>query len=246
MWRSKLLILLAFCSLSYGDFSRQCFSEDGKPIISSEDCCKILCKHVKLFKTFEKLNKKRNIIDFHLPSGLPFIFENFDYKNLLIRICIENMSKKASLDPLFKLWDFAVSMELNKRDAVFLREFSIVIFTLYENILVMINAAKVDKIKSEVAIDEIISLYNTVSEMPIREIVIALEKCYRLFCEILNDYQFYSTLSWSQWLRNYWWVVPTITVAVITVLVGKTIMVAGTANFPYSQHMSPFLFLKQK
>jgi len=221
--RVLVLFFLFFINNVWG----QCLSEDGQRIISPKNCYKILCKHVTLLKIFGRLNKNKTIVDFGKSEGFPFFLDNFEYTHPIMRICVENMVKKASLEPMFKTWDFSYSMDLNMSDISFLREFSILIFTLYENLLVMIDIEKTGIIKARGSLEAIIQLYNTVAKMPLREIIIALEKCYVIFSGILGDYGIYSKMSWVDWFKTYWWVAPTIVAATIGALLTRTTLRPG-------------------
>ena len=228
----RLISLFLFLSLFFtNSIGSQCFSEDGRQMISPKNCYKILCKHVNLLKIFCKLNTKKEIVDFRKSEEFPFFLGNFDYENPIMRICIESMIKKSSLQPLFKTWDFADSMDLSKSDANFLREFSILMFTLYENLLVIIDAEKTGRIKARGTLEDIIQLYNTVTKMPLHEIIISLEKCYVLFSGILADYGVYSKIGWEQWFKTYWWVAPTVAIAIIGTLLTKNSFRPGFGRF---------------
>jgi len=187
--------------------------EDGSEqntVFSSEDYCEKLQKHVSILKKFSKLNKEKEIIDFNSY----FLLKNIEYKNEIVKLCIQKMTEEKNLDPLLKTWKYAHALCISKEDIGFIREFSILIFSTYENLLVVLCASKADSdIKG--TLEDIIQVYNTVSDLPIKEIILTLEKCYILFSKILKDYGAFSAIGWKRWLRTYWWLPPTLVVAVI-------------------------------
>jgi len=216
VWVSVLL----FSSVLQGE----CFDKDGKVIASTKSCCKILDKHVRVLYAFNEANKERSIVDFGDPEGgFPFLLSNFDYHNDVLRMCINGMVKQVSLDPLFKTWDFGQCTDISKQDSEFLREFSILVFSLYENLLVILTANKADiDSHSRGTLNEIIELYNVVSRIPLRELLVTLEKCYVLFSNVMRDYGLLdSEITWGDWLERYWWVVPTVTIAVVASLLQR-------------------------
>jgi len=189
-----------------------------------QEYCEKLDKHVKFLEKFHKLNKKHSFVDFDSYGGFSFVIKKIEYNNEIVKICIEKMLELSSLEPLLKTWEYAYSLCISNKDMGFVREFSILIFSVYEHCLVLISSKRLDKgldteIKS--TLEDIIQVYNAVSDLPIREIIIMLEKCYRLFSRILRDHGVYSTMSWKQWFIKYWWFVPTVTLAVVAALLRR-------------------------
>jgi len=184
---------------------------------ASDNYCEVLQKHITLLRKFNTLNKKKKIIDL-----MPFLVRNIEYKDKIIQQCIKKMVETASIDPLFKTWEYAYELCISQEDMNFVREFSILIFSVYENLLIILTASRTDK-EMKGTLEDIIQVYNAVSELPIKEILITLEKCYILFSKILKDYGALSNMRVMEWLRKYWWLPPTIAVAIIGALLGKKI-----------------------
>jgi len=220
-YKNLFLISFVFFHTSLSGVSQKYFTKDGEIIISTDSCFKILNKHVDFLRQFEALNKKKGIVDFGSSEGFPFVLSNVRHEHSIVKICIENMIKDASLKPFFKTWDFAVAMKLCKLDQAFIREFSILLFSLYENLLVMLSVhSSPERFKN--SLDEIVQLYSIVANMPLKELLVTLEKCYVLFSGVLRDYGFYDSITWSQWFKSYWWVPPTVAIAIIGALLKKS------------------------
>ena len=174
----------------------------AKEDFQARDYCQKLNKHVAILKKFNEINKKNKIVDFTSHNNDIFNIKNIEYKNELVKICILKMVEQNSLEPFFTTWDYAYNLCISNKDIVFVREFSIVIFSLYENLLtVILNKKNInfpEQSYSEIAesdsqaikslLDDIISVYNVISELPIKEIIVTLEKCYMLFSKIIDDY----------------------------------------------------------
>ncbi|MFC1842970.1 hypothetical protein ACFLYU_04895 [Candidatus Dependentiae bacterium] len=190
----------------------------------SQDYCKKLHKHVGILGEFNELNKKNNIIDLHSYDGFLDSLKKIEYKNEIIKICVAKMLKCASIEPLLRTWDYAHDMCISNEDMVFVREFSILIFSLYENLLVIMTSQKTnEKTCKEIkgTLEDIIQVYNAVSDLPLKEIIMTLEKCYVIFSKILNDYGVHSRMSWGKWFSKYWWLAPTVAIAIIGALLRK-------------------------
>lgn len=211
-----------------------------EPAILSEnfqakDYCQKLNKHIAILKKFNEINKKHQIIDFVSHNNDIFNIKNIEYKNELVKICISKMVEQNSLEPFFKTWDYAYGLCISNKDIIFVREFSIVIFSLYENLLTVILNKKIvnlsEQFASEIIIsdnkaiksllDDILMMYNAVSELPIKDIIVTLEKCYILFSKIIDDYAASSGLTPRQLIKKYWWLPPTIFVAIIGAFIAK-------------------------
>jgi len=192
----------------------QVFSSEVQTTISHEKYCKILDKHVKVLKKFNDLNKKKKIIKFGSPEGFEIFLSKIVFESKIAKICVKNIVDKASLDPLFKTWDFVKDMDMSEENFLFFKEFSILIISLYENLLSILTKEKAFDV-SKSTLREIIGLYNVVYQMPIRELIMTLEKCFVLFTGVMQDYGIYSQLTWGQWFRRYWWVPPTVAMALL-------------------------------
>lgn len=190
------------------------------------DYCQKLNKHMLLLAKFNNLNKQKKLIDVEDIIKAVTLEENIGYKNDTIKKCLEDMCKEHSLDPFFKTWDYAYQMCIANKDLEFVREFSILIFSIYENILAFFTICTPCNFKdgsNKNLFDDIIQVYNVISELPIREIIVTLEKCYTLFSKILNDYGLTSGLTFGQWIKKYWWLPPTVVFAVVAAIFSKSI-----------------------
>jgi len=214
-----LLFSLSF-SMYFPSFCT-CRSEDCGNIESADNYCKKLNKHVEVLSKFSEINKKNKIVDFSDDRWLSFLLGNIEYRNEIVKICIENIEKKGSIVPLIKTWDFAYEMCLSHKDMSFVREFAMLIFSLYENLLVVMAQQKVNK-EVKGALEDIIQVYNAVSDLPLKELILTLEKCYVLFSKLLRDYGAFSAVGWMYWLKKYWWLPPTIAVSIIGALLKRS------------------------
>jgi len=198
------------------------------------DYCEKLHKHVSILKKFHELNKEKNIVDSSAYETMPFLVRNIEYKNEVIKRCIKKMIETASIKPLLKTWKYAYHLYISHEDMNFVREFSILIFSVYENLLIIMTANRCDG-DMKTNLEDIIQVYNAVSDLPIKEIILTLEKCYILFSKILKDHGAFSGVGAAQWLKKYWWLPPTIIVAVIGALLRKKI-----SNSGFSQRLNMF------
>lgn len=222
-------------------------STDTDEDATAKDYCQKLNKHVGLLKEFNELNKTHKIVDFREISSAISCVKNIEYKNDAIKICITKMVEQKSLEPFFESWVYAYGMCISNKDIDFVREFSIVVFSLYENILTILLAKKIGSLKEQGVssdqsirslLDDIIKVYNAISELPIKEIIMTLEKCYVLFSKILNDYGAGSGIGIKQWISKYWWLPPTIIIAIIGAILSKKVSKAVGSKF------EPFLVKK--
>jgi len=198
------------------------YSSIDKSYLCLNDYSKYLEKHVKALKDFNEKNKQYRLIKPDDIGAFLIVLDQFRYKHDVLKICIDTMRQNSSLEPLFATWDFARQMNLNQKDILFLKEYSILMFYLYENLIIILSS---DKFFSDImkdALSEIIDLYNIVSDLPIKELLLTLEKCFVVFKKILENHGIYSDLSWKQWFKRYWWMAPTILLAVAAVLMRKS------------------------
>jgi len=213
-----LLVVLSFSTYSLS--SGACRLQDFYDSKLSENYCRKLNKHVQALSKFNEINKKNKIVDFGNSEWLSLLFGNIEYENEIVKICIDNIAKRGSIEPLIKTWDFAYEMCLSHKDASFVREFAILIFSFYGNLLVAMTQQKNNQ-EIKGTLDDIIQVYNAVSELPLKDLILTLEKCYLLFSKLLKDYGLYSSGGWLQWLKRYWWLPPTIAIAVIGALLKR-------------------------
>lgn len=173
---------------------------------------KRLHKHFYLLNQFNKKNKKEHLIDWETQAAVPF-FLDLDvncssYKHPLVVLCLKKMNMLRSLDPLFETWDIFLKEYKQVEGSLFLHEISILTFCLYKNILCTLDAQRGQRVNAV----EIINLYNKINGLPIDEVLTALDHCYVRLIFVLKEYEFFSTMSWGEWLAKYWWLPPMVAI----------------------------------
>jgi hypothetical protein len=159
---------------------------------------------------FSALSAKRGTaINLHTVS-IPAIF-----KHELIIQCIEQMKQSGTLQPFFKLWKRLATYDFIE-DRVLLQEFVRLMIILYEQLIVSTRES-VDndaRIASQATVGDMMQMYEKISTLPIADLLTLLDEMSDRYEYIVQEYEFSNkTLSWSDWLKKYWWAPPVIIVS---------------------------------
>jgi hypothetical protein len=159
-------------------------------------------KYLTLLKEFNKENKKLQLIE--IKKDACYFCNEQVYRHELVILCTKKISAASSLDPVFETWDLFWSTYPTLERSLFLYEFSLLIFSLYNYFFAHLGKESL----IEEQLQKIIELQNRVRELPIQELHDSLEKCYDQLLDILNDYGPVHGQSWQSWVITNWWVPP--------------------------------------
>jgi len=133
-----------------------------------------------------------------------------EYQHELNRLCIKKMMQVNRIDPVFETWRLFVTMYRDIDISLFIHEFSVIIFCVYKNLV--FSLLKPDH---KVTSNDIFELSVKIMSLPIDQVLDALDLCYRQFILIMQDYGMTAPISWKEWVRQYWWVLPVSVVSLI-------------------------------
>jgi hypothetical protein len=188
-----------------------------------------LQRHFDLLNQFNKKNKKDHLVDWETKALVP-LFSDCDidcasYKHDCVVLCLKQMKASRTIDPFFETWNIFLKNYRHVETELFVKEMSVLLFFLYKNILFSLDKKKLyianelspfqDTLNDRVTMPEIVALYNKISLLPINEVLFALDHCYIRLVLILKEYEFYSSMSWLQWIEKYWWLPPVIVAGII-------------------------------
>lgn len=128
---------------------------------------------------------------------------NYEFRHGEIKKIIENMQQENTLMPLIKLAHEFNSLKLIN-DSDFQKQFMVLIFTTYRN-LVINNAAKYNYTIKKNTLATILTLYDNIERIPLEQILDAIDVLAEELPIILEKYEFNSKISWKKWLEKYWW-----------------------------------------
>ncbi len=165
----------------------------------------------RLTKAVFTISKKSSVLsidDVCMPNN---------YKHPLIINCVINMQKAKNAKPFFKLWK-RLSTYDSIKDKVVLQEFIQLTICLYSN---FINNEFVSNQKRERPnISDVVQLYEKIANLPIVELLNLLDDVTDQYESLSTNYEFSNPkMTWSHWLRTYWWVPPITAVSAIVLYV---------------------------
>jgi hypothetical protein len=145
-------------------------------------------------QTAYNLNKKSLIID------------SIEFSHAKIISCIKTMHITASLKPLLLLLN-EIRHYRYMQDAHFIHEMILLLFITYKHIFW--QTTKVGVFASNKSVfTTIMTISETLDQLPIAEVLNAIDMLVEELPAFLNKYEFNSTMTWRKWLRKYWWVPP--------------------------------------
>lgn len=133
---------------------------------------------------------------------------HYTFKNKEIIRCIKNINKTNKLTSVITLGQEFAKYKLIQ-DNSFTKEFTLFIFCLYKNIINN-NATIYHASLTKSTIEMIAHLYENLEDLPLEEILDALDILSEELPKLLEKYEFTSKMNWQQWLAKYWWVPPVI------------------------------------
>lgn len=132
----------------------------------------------------------------------------FTQKNVVL--CIKEIRRTRSIQPLLKLWDdikhyrFIKSIDL-------IKEFSILTFVIYKNLMTHCLPEHMSSREKSVT-QSLIQVYEKLDSLPLEEILNAIDLVTEELPLLWEQYQLNSDMTWKEWLKKYWWVPPLVAV----------------------------------
>jgi hypothetical protein len=215
----KFLSIFIIIAFGFGSFNA--INGDFKALdIDVNYAIENINRHITTLESFHINNTKLKPIFRIEADGNVIITDSIVvFGHDLICICVKKILHEQSLDPLFAVWRLFVGEYKDIETEMFVLEMSILLFSIYRNILFSFNEANNagEPILDPATLQEINKLYAQVATLPIKQVLMALDKCYGQFMLIMRDYEINSQMGWIEWIQNYWWVPPVVvTSAIIT------------------------------
>ena len=123
-----------------------------------------------------------------------------------INTCINNMLFYNSLRPLLSLLN-EIKDYRYLHDQQLMYELLLLIFTVHKQILLHECEESELSLKA-ITFNDIIAISNKISQLPIAEILNAIDMLVTELPPFLEKYEFNSKISWKAWVKKYWWVPP--------------------------------------
>ncbi len=120
--------------------------------------------------------------------------------------CVAMMEQSKVFVPLIQLADtFATFSHLH--NDIFSREFLLLVFIAYRNLIVN-NALKKNMGLKKNVVETIGYVYEKIDTISHEQIIEAIIFLTRELPPFLEQHEFYSDMTWHDWLTKYWWVPP--------------------------------------
>jgi hypothetical protein len=127
--------------------------------------------------------------------------------NHKIITCIDKMLLLNRLTPLLVLLNEIIKYEHFENKA-FMHELFLLIFTVHKQILFHECDESNTYALKTVTISTIIEISEKINQLPIAEILNAIDMLVTELPPFLEKYEFNSKISWKEWFKKYWWVPP--------------------------------------
>ena len=122
------------------------------------------------------------------------------------KACINIMQQEKSLKPAIELSNTFENYSY-VQDTHFIHELFILIFIIHKQILLGKCIEKPQAFK-KVTLEKILEISEKINQLPIAEILNAIDMLVTELPPFLEKYEFNSKISWKEWLKKYWWVPP--------------------------------------
>lgn len=143
-------------------------------------------------------------------STLLYCDEHVECLHELTHLCVQKMNIYKNIDALFDTWDVFLNLFKEINPHAFLKEFAILLFSLYKNFFIEMSVcAEINR----VSLLDIVNLYDHIVALPLTELLDVLDECYEQFVDTMNQCNIQQTATWSEWIVANWWVPPVVTVA---------------------------------
>jgi hypothetical protein len=137
----------------------------------------------------------------------------------LIQQCILDMRLTGSLKPLLKLWKKVASYDCID-DKKLLQEYIRLIIIVYNHVKANFTSTLYNQDKAPPTDPvNMMQLYETVASMPIPELLDMLDEVVDKYEQLSTLYEINNkALTWSEWLKKYWWTPPIIVTSLIAIV----------------------------
>ena len=173
---------------------------------SVKDTTKRLRHHVNyLFFLSKKKSGILNELSFGrvnlLKSGdQPFekilVDKTLSFKHELVEKCAKEINRDGKLAPFFLTWKHFEKSKISHRH-LFLKDFSVLLLVVYTQVLIRVS----DKHGRAPSFPNMVNLYQSVSELPILQLLDLLDEFLTQFEVIMEEYNIINS-SWSQWKKT--------------------------------------------
>ena len=137
------------------------------------------------------------------------------------------MANTNSLTPLFGLFQEFGRFRLIQ-DEKFNKEFLLLVFGVYKNLLIHNAQHKKLSIKKS-TLAMIAYLYENLDKLPLEQILDTIDLLSEELPHLLEEYDIKSDMDWKEWLKEHWWVPPLVltTIGIKVFLIFKYAMPSG-------------------
>lgn len=123
-----------------------------------------------------------------------------------IQSCIQKMNTTQSLKPIISLLQ-ATLYNYFHYDEPLIHELLILVFTIHKQVLLEKYTAQPRTLKT-LNLTTILEISERINQLPIAEILNAIDMLVTELPPFLEKYEFNSQISWKDWGKKYWWVPP--------------------------------------
>jgi len=149
------------------------------------------------------------------------------------KTCLHRMLQTESLQPLLLLLQ-DIRHYHYLQDTLFVYELFLLIFTVHKQILFH-ECEDSSHTLTKTTLNTIIEISEKINQLPIAEVLNAIDMLVKELPPFLEKYEFNSAISWKAWFKKYWWVPP-----VFGAWFGLRILLSlQRPQFYYSSYLSP-------
>lgn len=209
----KLRSLYIVGSLAFG-ITTYCYDQfDVQDMLYRIDKC------IVLLDQFNKKNKKIHAHAEHKASPCP----DNSCEHELVKLCIKKMACNDDVfSPVIETWKLFKQSFKDVDQELFAREFATIVCAVYQQTLSALNIRATHEpldpqgsIRQQISITDVITLYNKIASLPIREIIDSLEELYKGLRILMVQYGINADTSWKEWLGKNWWVPPVVAASLL-------------------------------
>lgn len=198
-----------------------------------EDALYRIEKHIKLIDDFNKNNKTlhKNVL------SKSIVCDESTCAHELVKLCMKKISIELCFDPVVDTWHLFKDSYSDVDRELFVHEFSSVLVAVYQQCITILSDKKKSIIDDEkddqpkVTMADIVMLYNSISALPILQILNTLDQLYVSLQKLMIQYGISANTDWSVWIKTNWWVPPVVVGTIIYTIAQrkklKNIMVQG-------------------
>ena len=132
--------------------------------------------------------------------------DSVSFLHRAIRSCLKKIIRTESLNPLLMLLQEAQYYQITQ-DNLFFHECFLLIFVIHKQIL-FYECEHNGYVLKKTTLDTIIEISNTINQLPISEVLSAIDMLINELPPFVEKYELNSKITWKNWLKKYWWVPP--------------------------------------